>query len=215
MPRISNTVPPEMFDAMRARVEAADLARADGNPDYDSPVLPTFPDVIEGKGGYPQPQWPDDVILPDNKDPMEQETPIDSAPQQPLPPPLPDHIPRPEATPEPEVIETSQVDEQDGELAAQTTFGNIAEIAELATSKLEGLPSGTRVSPEVEAATSGIGSTFREIGDKISDVGHRLLEAAEKVENDGVVEAGTDDIYEAEAAPIEADDDNDPYDSDV
>jgi hypothetical protein len=212
MPIMSNVVSPQMFEAMRERAEAADLARADGNPDYDPPILPTFPDVIESEGGYPQPQWPDDVILPDNKDPMEPQAPVDSTPQQPLPPPLPDHIPRPEATPEPEVIETSQADELDGELVAQTTF---ADKAEQAAGKIEAVFGEKAVSPEVEAATSSFGSTFRDIGDKISDVGNRVLEAAERAENDGVVEAGSDDVYEAETAPVEADDDSDPYDSDV
>ena len=95
------------------------MARTDENP-YDPPVLPDIEGVIQGMGGYPQPQWPEDVILPDNKDRMEDQPPVDAAPEQPvpIPPLLPDHIPRPETQPEPE----ANMDKMDGELLAQNSL---------------------------------------------------------------------------------------------
>lgn len=222
MPRISNTVPPEMFEAMRERAE---LARNDGNPDYDPPVLPDIQGVIEGMGGYPQPQWPEDVILPDNKDPMEYPPPADAVQEQPvpIPPPLPDHLPRPEAQPEPDVIETSQADELDGELVAHTTLFDkvdqaVSKIETLYADKAinpetDGVADGIIARPEVEAMTSRIGDSIRDMAQGVGEIGGRFQAAVEAVEHDEIVETQADDVFEAETAPVDASDDSDPYDS--
>jgi hypothetical protein len=243
------------------------MARNDENP-YDPPALPTFEDVIEIQGGYPQPQWPEDVILPDNKDRMEDQPPVDAAPPQPvpIPPPLPDHIPRPETQPEPE----ANMDGLDGELLAQNS---LIDRAQQAADKIEALYNARQDAPEIGAdaaaalsaasgdieRSGGLGGQFREAIDALrenesileartdevhdaetvptegsdgdiagafKDAFHALGEIGGKVQaaveaarhdtatDDAVVETQADDVYEAEAAPVEASDDNDPYDTD-
>ncbi len=238
------------------------MARTDENP-YDPPALPTFEDVIDIQGGYPQPQWPEDVILPDNKDRMEDQPPVDAAPPQPvpIPPPLPDHIPRPETQPEPE----ANMDAMDGELLAQNSLMDKAQqaadkIEALVSSPQEGAEIGANAAAALSAASGDIersGGLGGQLGDEsimeartdevhdaetvptegsdgdiagtFKDAFHALGEIGGKVQaaveaarhdtanDDAVVETQADDVYEAEAAPVEASDDSDdtdPYDTD-
>lgn len=249
------------------------MARTDENP-YDPPVLPDIEGVIQGMGGYPQPQWPEDVILPDNKDRMEDQPPVDAAPEQPvpIPPPLPDHIPRPESQPEPEATETSQSGELDGELLAQNSLidkaqqlaGKIEAVfherqvgsevgADAAASlsaisgavknadygagglgghikeAIETLGHDTAEQPVVEAQAdevyeaetlpaevddASVGNAAKSVFHALGEIGGKLKDAIEAAQHDdAIIETQADDVYEAETATVEADDDSDPYDS--
>jgi hypothetical protein len=184
------------------------MARNDDNP-YDPPELPDIEGVIEGMGGYPQPQWPEDVILPDNKDRMEGQPPVDAAPQQPvpIPPPLPDHIPRPETQPEPE----TNMDKLDGELLAQNT---LIDKAQQAADKIEALYNSRQDVPEIgadaAASLSAISGAVKDPDYGAGGFGGQIKDAIEALRHDSaeqpVVEAQADEVHEAETVPAEGDD---------